>query len=148
MLLFQLPQALNQTANVVKGFAIAIGIAVALVFVWKWWGQRQRERQAEAQARAKAIWGEWLRLVIAHPDLAAPDPAAPAGSIRYKAFVASLVAAADQILLLDPASGWKAAISGQLELHRAYLASDEFRTAGMGHCTPALQKLVAELRVR
>ena len=145
MLLIQLAQGLNQTANIIKGFAIAIGVAVAVGFVWMWWLHRQRERAQEMGVRARAVWGDWLRLAVAHPELADPGLGAvsgPAEMVRYKAFVASLLAAADQVLLLEPTPEWRKTVARQLALHASLLASGDFRSSLLGDCSTEVRKLV------
>lgn len=145
MLLIQLAQGLNQTANIIKGFAIAIGIAIAVGFVWMWWLHRQRERTQELGVRARAVWGDWLRLAVAHPELADPGLGAVSGAgeiVRYKAFVAALLAAADQILMLDPSPEWRRTVARQLAPHASFLASGEFRSSLLADCSLEVKKLV------
>ena len=104
------PGSLNHIANIVKGYAIAVGVSVAIWFVWQWWAHRQRERVQELGARTKAIYSGYLRTAMQHPHLAEPmvgglDSAAE--QVRYRQFVAQLLAAADEILLLVPTPAWK-----------------------------------------
>ena len=142
------PGSLNHIANIVKGYAIAIGIAIAIGFVWLWWSHRQRERRQELAIRASAVWGDWLRLAIAHPELAEPSLGAlttPADVVRYKAFVATGLAAIDEILLLADQPHWRDTIVRQLEPHRAYLASEDFRMSAMPSCSPVVRELIAPL---
>lgn len=143
-----LAQGLNQTANIIKGFAIAIGIAIAVGFVWMWWAHRQRERRQEMAARARGVWQSWLRLAVEHPELADPAPGTHghAGDVaRYKAFVASLIMAADEVLLLDDTAAWRGQIARQLAPHRAWLASPEFERAGLAGCTMHLRALIGDV---
>ena len=142
------PGSLNHIANIVKGYAIAIGIAIAIGFVWLWWSHRQRERRQELAIRASAVWGDWLRLAIAHPELAEPSLGAlttPADVIRYKAFVATGLVAIEEVLLLADQPHWRDMIVRQLEPHRAYFSSDEFRTAALPNCSPVVRQLIAPL---
>ena len=142
------PGSLNHIANIVKGYAIAIGIAIAIGFVWMWWSHRQRERRQELAIRANAVWGNWLRLAIAHPELAEPSlgaMTAPADVIRYKAFVATSLVAIDEVLLLADLPHWRNTIVRQLEPHRAYLASEDFRTTALPNCSPVVRELIAPL---
>lgn len=141
------PGSLNHTANIIKGFAIAIGIVVAIGFVWTWWAARQRERRQENASRARAAWADWLRLAVAHPEMAEPSTAAFAGAadvVRYKSFVESLLATAEHVLLLDRAPAWQDTIRRHLAPHRAWLASAEFQATTLGACSPAVAALVAE----
>lgn len=141
------PGSLNHTANIIKGFAIAIGIGIAIGFVWMWWVARQRERRQELESRARAAWTDWLRVALANPEMSQPSAAAfanPIDVVRYRSFVESLLATADHILLLDPSETWRDAIRRHLQPHRSWLASPEFQTTALRHCSPALTVLVAE----
>ena len=145
MLFVMLAQGLNQTANIIKGFAIAIGIAIAIGFVWMWWAHRVRERRTELGARAKAIHATYLRTAMQHPELAEPLVGAlssPIEVVRYKQFVASLLASADEILLIEPSPAWRATLTRALAPHRSYLASDEFRAGAMHDCSAEVAALV------
>lgn len=148
MLTVVLAQGLNQTANIIKGFAIAIGVVIAVGFVWMWWASRLRERRQELSARARAAWQGWLHLAIAHPELANPGPGAhsrPTDAVRYPAFVASLLATADEVLLLEPSSAWRALIAQHLLAHRTWLASPEAEQAVLAACTAEVRALVRGL---
>lgn len=145
MLMIPLAQGLNQTANIIKGFAIAIGIAIAIGFVWMWWVNRQKEREQELQARTRAVYATFLRQAVQYPELAEPllgGVSSPIEVARYKSFVASLLAIADEILLLSPTAGWRDTIARQLVPHRSYLASDEFRAAGLHDCSNEVREIV------
>lgn len=142
---FLAPDSLGHIANIVKGYAIAIGIAIAIGFVWVWWAHRQRERRQDLALRANTVWGRWLRLAIAHPELAEPSLGtllAPAETVRYRAFVATLLTAVEEVLLLADQPRWRDAILRQLEPHRSYLASDDFRATGLTTCSPAVRELI------
>jgi hypothetical protein len=139
------PGSLNHTANIIKGFAIAIGIAIAIYFVWMWWSHRQRERRIELAARARAVYAASLRTAVAHPEMAEPMLGALNNQVeivRYKQFVASLLAGADEILTLDPSPAWRDTLARQLTPHRSYLASEEFQAGGLQDCTAEVQALV------
>lgn len=142
------PGSLNNTANIIKGFALAIGVAVAIGFVWMWWGHRVRERRMEISARAKSIYAAQLRTAMQHPDLAEPHLGAldsPVELVRYKQFVANLLATADEILLVEPTPQWRTTLARALAPHRSYLTSQEFRGSGLADCTPEVNRLLAEL---
>ncbi len=135
---------LSAVANMIKGYAIAIGVAVAIGFVWTWWAHRQRERTVELTARASGLYGDYLRLAIAHPELqeAQPGTGSPMGTARYRTFVANLLTTAEQILLLDPRPAWKEKLSRQLEPHRAFLMSEEFRAGDFNECSTLLKSVI------
>ena len=142
------PGSLNHIANIVKGYAIAIGIVIAIGFVWMWWTHRQRERRQELAVRANSVWGNWLRLAISHPELAEPSPGVlnPAVDVvRYRAFVATLLATSNEVLLLRDEPTWCGTIFRGLEPHRAYLSSPEFRAGDMKSCSMRLRDLMAPL---
>jgi uncharacterized membrane protein YccC len=144
---FLAPGSLNHTANIIKGFAIAIGIVVAIGFVWAWWAARQRERQVEMAGRARAAFAEHLRLALQYPEMAEPMLGAinsPAEIVRYKQFVASLLAAADTVLLYDPSPAWRAALLRQLAPHKSYLGSEEFRSGASADCSAELNALIRQ----
>ena len=145
LLAFLAPGDINHIANIVKGYAIAIGIVIAITFVWMWWKHRARERQVEMSTRARAVYASALRSGVQHPELAEPMLgviASGAEFVRYKLFVASLLAAADEILLLDPSPEWKATVARMLAPHRSYLASDEFRQDAFATCTPPVREVL------
>ena len=149
MLLIVLAQGLNQTANIVKGFALAIGVVVAIGFVWMWWANRVREQRTTLAARAKSIYAGHLQAAIKHPELAEPLLGGldnPVELVRYKQFVANLLATADEILLIEPAPAWRQTLSRQLTPHASYLTSEEFRTTGLADCTPEVVRLIEQLR--
>ncbi len=148
LLAFLAPGDINHIANIVKGYAIAIGIVIAITFVWMWWMHRARERQVEMSTRARAVYATALRSGVQHPELAEPmlgEIASGAEFVRYKLFVASQLAAADEILLLDPSQEWKATVARMLAPHRSYLGSDEFRQGSLADCTPALREVVGSV---
>lgn len=145
MLTVVLAQGLNQTANIIKGFAIAIGIAIAIGFVWQWWVHRQRERQHDLSARARAAYSSFLRLAIQHPEMSEPmlgSIDSPVEMIRYKQFIASLLSMADEVMMFDPSPEWQNALTRQLAPHRSYLASEEFRSGVFADCTAPVKGLI------
>lgn len=142
------PGSLNHTANIIKGFAIAIGIAIAIGFVWMWWAHRVRERKQELSARARSVYAAALRSSAQYPELAEPMLGAISSGaeiVRYKLHVASLLAAADEILLLDASPEWTATLARLLAPHRSYLASDEFRQGPISDCTPAVRDVIGSV---
>ncbi len=149
MVLIVLAQGLNQTANIVKGFALAIGVVVAIGFVWMWWANRVREQRTTLAARAKSIFATHLRAAIQHPELAEPLLGGLDNSVelvRYKQFVANLLATADEILLIEPSPVWRVTLLRQLSPHASYLTSEEFRIGGLADCTLEVARLIEQLR--
>lgn len=145
ILAFLAPGSLNNTANIIKGFAIAIGIAIAIGFVWMWWSHRVKERRMELVARARAALAAQARTALQYPELADPMLGGLNSAVeiaRYKQFVAGLLATADEVLLLDASPQWQATVTRLLTPHLAYLASDEFQHSGLGDCSPVLQALL------
>lgn len=139
------PGSLNHIANIVKGYAIAVGVAFALWFVWQWWKTRQREAIEERALRAKGVHARHLALALQHPELAEPMLGSLSSAIevaRYRTFVAGLLVAADEILALDPAPGWRETVVRHLGAHRSYLASSECRESSLRDCSPELRRLV------
>lgn len=148
LLAFLAPGSLNHTANIIKGFAIAIGIAIAIGFVWLWWASRQRERRQELTSRARAAFAVQQRLALQYPELADPMLGGLNSAVeiaRYKQYVATLLASAEEILGLDPSAEWQATLARQLAPHQAYLTSEDFRQAGWPDCSPAVQSLLQRL---
>ncbi|MFM9941939.1 MAG: hypothetical protein ACKVP7_20850 [Hyphomicrobiaceae bacterium] len=142
------PGSLNHTANIIKGFAIAIGIAIAIGFVWMWWAHRVRERRQELSARARSVYATALRTGIQHPELAEPMLgviSSPADIVRYKHFVASQLATADEILALDPSASWRAVLVRHLTPHKSYLASEEFRLGVLPTSTTEVQGVIKQV---
>jgi hypothetical protein len=142
------PGSVNHIANIVKGYAIAIGVVFAIWFVWQWWRVRVRETQDERSARAKGIFARYLALALNNPELAEPmlgSLSSPAEAARYKFFVAGLLAAADEILTLEPKEHWTATLSRQLAPHKSYLTSDDFYDTLYNDCSEELRQLVRGL---
>lgn len=145
---FLAPGSINHIANIVKGYAIAIGVVVAIGFVWTWWKHRQRERQQELSARAAGLFSAHLRSALAYPELAEPVLGAlssPADLVRYRTFVAALVATCDEILMLDASAHRQDGVLRLLAPHASYLKSQEFRATSRMDCSPTLQALIDRL---
>ena len=143
------PGSINHIANIVKGYAIAIGVVFAIWIVWQWWRTRQREMVADRAARAKAVWARHLGLALQHPELAEPmlgSLTSPAEVARYRTFVASLLASADEILTLEPSDEWRATLGRQLATHASYLSSAEFRNGPLRDCSPDVRGLLTALK--
>lgn len=134
-----------QLANMLKGYALAVGVAVAIAFVWLWWANRQREHAEERGARARAAFARHLQLALQHPELAEPVLGGPAEMVRYKLFVANLLAVADEILILAPGPAWRETLARQLLPHRSLLASREFQDGSYRDCTPEVRTLIDQV---
>jgi hypothetical protein len=142
------PGSINHVANIVKGYAIAIGVVFAIWIVWQWWAARNRELVVDRAARAKGVWARHLALALQHPELAEPmlgSLASAAEAARYRTFVASLLAAADEILGLEPTDAWRMTLVRHFAAHRSYLSSAEFRDAGLADCSDAVRALVGRV---
>jgi hypothetical protein len=142
------PGSINHVANIVKGYAIAIGVVFAIWIVWQWWAARNRELVVDRAARAKGVWARHLALALQHPELAEPmlgSLASAAEAARYRTFVASLLAAADEILSLEPTDAWRMTLVRHFAAHRSYLSSAEFRDAGLADCSDAVRALVGRV---
>jgi hypothetical protein len=142
------PGSINHVANIVKGYAIAIGVVFAIWIVWQWWAARNRELVVDRAARAKGVWARHLALALQHPELAEPmlgSLASAAEAARYRTFVASLLAAADEILGLEPTDAWRMTLARHFAAHRSYLSSAEFRDAGLADCSDAVRALVGRV---
>ena len=142
------PGSINHVANIVKGYAIAVGVVFAIWIVWQWWRSRTREMAADRAARAKSVWARHLALALQHPELAEPmlgSLSSAAEVARYRTFVASLLATADEILALEATDGWRATLSRHLSAHRSYLTSDEFRNGPSGDCSAEVRALIGKL---
>lgn len=135
-------QRFNQIANMAKGYALAIGVAVAIGFVWAWWTNRQREHGEERGARSRAAFGRHLHQALLNPELAEPVLGGPAEMVRYKLFVANLLAIADEILILSPTAAWRETLMRQLVPHRSLLVGREFRDGTYHDCTPEVRALI------
>lgn len=145
---FLAPGSLNNTANIIKGFAIAIGIAIAIGFVWQWWAHRQRERRHELASRALQSYADHCKLALQYPELSDPILGGLNGPVeiaRYKHFVAHLLATADIVLQHEPTPAWREALARQLAPHRSYLASDDFGAAGLAECSDATKAVLRQI---
>jgi hypothetical protein len=138
-------QRFYQFANMLKGYALALGVAVAIGFVWAWWVHRQREHAEERSARSRAAFQRHLHQALLHPELAEPVLGGPAEMVRYKLFVANLLAIADEILILSPTAAWRETLMRQLVPHRSLLVSREFRDSTYRDCTPEVRALIDRL---
>lgn len=142
------PGSINHIANIVKGYAIAVGVVFAIWIVWQWWKARTVELAADRAARAKGVWSRHLALALQHPELAEPmlgSLSSAAEVARYRTFVAGLLSSADEILGLEDTDAWRATILRRLAAHRSYLASAEFRDAGLGDCSGAVRNLIGKV---
>jgi hypothetical protein len=139
------PGSVGHIANIVKGYAIAIGVVFAIWFVWQWWRTRMGEMALERATRAKEAWRRHLVSALQQPELAEPMLGAlssPIESARYRTFVASLLATADEILALEPSDGWRETLGRSLRAHSSYLRSAEFRDAGLRDCSEEVRALI------
>jgi arginine exporter protein ArgO len=142
------PGSINHVANIVKGYAIAVGVVFAIWIVWQWWKARNRELAADRAARAKGVWARHLALALQNPELAEPmlgSLSSAAEVARYRTFVASLLAAADEILSLESTDAWRATLARHLAAHRSYLASTDFRDAGLADCSETVRGLIGRV---
>lgn len=145
LMVFLAPGSINHVANIVKGYAIAIGVAFAMWFVWQWWVNRQRERALDLAIKAKEVYAGFLSLALQHPEMAEPQLGAISGPVemtRYKQFVARLVAAADEVLMLEPTDQWRETMRRHLAAHASYLTSDEFASGGRGAASAPVRVLI------
>lgn len=139
------PVSAGYVANVVKGYALAVGVAFSIWFAWQWWRKREAEVALERKARAKSVWRCHLASALQHPELA--DAAADQFSTateatRYRTFVCSLLAAADEILAVEPTDRWRDTLARALQRHSTYLRSAEFREEGLRDCSEEVRALV------
>jgi hypothetical protein len=103
---------------------------------------RQREHAEERGARARAAFQRHLHQALLHPELAEPVLGGPAEMVRYKLFVANLLAIADEILILLPTAAWRETLMRQIVPHRSLLVSREFRDGTYRDCTPEVRALI------
>lgn len=139
------PGSASNIANIVKGYAIAIGVAFAIWFAWRWWRTRGGEQAAERKTRALAIWGRHQQLALQHPDLADGriGPQSTSAEVtRYRAFVASLLMSAAEILAIEPTDGWRTTIVDALGPHASYLSSPDFRAGSAMKASDEVSALV------
>lgn len=117
-----------ENAASLGGLAIAVVTAIVAVVALK------SSWDAQAQATAKGIYRDYLKLAFENHDLANPR-LKPERDLkqdeRYRWFVAFMLNACDEIALSmrgNPA--WRKVIFEDLESHRDYLMSPEFREDG------------------
>jgi len=134
-----------QFANMIKGYAIAIGVAVAIGYVWMWWQHRSREQAQDRGARARSVYRAYLQSALRHPELSEPVLGGPADMVRYSLFVANLLAAADEILLIEPTPAWRETLLRQLAPHRSHLTTREFHETTYRDCTSEVRALIDRL---
>lgn len=134
-----------QFANMIKGYAIAVGVAVAIGYVWMWWQHRSREHKQDRGAKARSVYRAYLQSALQHPELSEPVLGGPADMVRYNLFVASLLTAADEILLVEPNATWRETLLRQMAPHRSLLTSREFQETTYRDCTPEVRALIDRL---
>jgi hypothetical protein len=115
-------------ANVATVIAL-IGIVVA-------YRQFRADTIAQKHTAAITAWTEYLRLALAHPDFARPQPWLTGAGIsgpqfsQYRWFVATLLFACEQVLEAHPDdSAWREIVKAQLRHHHAFLAQPYFDKA-------------------
>ena len=134
---------LNHLANIVKGYAIAFGVAFAMLVVWSWWRRKLASDRLEQRVRAKQAFSRLTHQVMSQPEVALPVPAeAGVARVRYQRYVELLATTADEILLLDPAPEWRAALGRQLAPHAEVLSGAAFREGLYGILSPETRRLI------
>lgn len=139
------PGDLNHTANTIKGFAIAIGVAFAIWVAYQLSQARARDLAQERAQKAKAVYSRHLALALNYPELAEPmlgSQSSAAEAARYRIYVQALLAAADEILALEPSEAWRQTLTRLLVAHRSYLMSGEFEGGSMANCSAETQSLI------
>ena len=107
---------------------------------------------AEAQRKTTAIvaWNEYLRLALAHPDLARPAvwltglgrESNQYG--RYRWFVAAMFFACEQVLEAHAGDGaWESVVTSQIRYHEGFLELPEFDA---NVYSPRLARICREIR--
>ncbi|MEZ5856324.1 MAG: hypothetical protein R3D67_16805 [Hyphomicrobiaceae bacterium] len=141
------PGSINHVANIVKGYAIAIGVVFGIYMVWQWWQTRVREAIIDRTARARSVWARHLGLALQNPTLAQPNMSRLSESDvpRYRVFVASQLASADEILALDPSDQWRDTLLRHLVPHKDYLASEDFRQTTLKDCSAETRSVLDRL---
>ena len=133
-----------------------IAALCALVFAWN---QTTQGRNSQREATAKDIYRDYLRLAFENPKFANPNKLLGMAEgwkqngewiqdERYRWFVAFMLNSYDEIALCNPKDNtWRLVILEDLNLHREYLKSREFKhdEGGWDLFSSQLQKIAAEL---
>ena len=98
-------------------------------------------------ASAKRLWGDYLRLAVEKPDLAAGDYdkiKADNKFVAYQAFVWNLLYACDEIALTEfPDEGWRSACRVAMRRHVRFLCESEIE--GIDAYAKETQELMTEV---
>lgn len=103
---------------------------------------------AQREATAQDTYKEYLKLAVENPDIADGLTDLPKQgtkeAVKYGWFVSYFLHSAEHAYLVDPSNEWRAAISNQVCLHKAYLSADEYQKNLKSHYDKRFRQLVDE----
>lgn len=118
--------------------ALALGVAGL---------QIAKSNATQREATAQDAYKEYLRLAIENPDIAdglSEIPEDATKRTKYSWFVSYFLHSAEHTFLADPSDEWRAAISTQVCLHKAYLTDGEYQTTLKLHYDKQFRELVEQ----
>jgi hypothetical protein len=126
-------------------FATAlVAIAALVLAAFQLAGTNAAQREATAQDTYK----EYLKLAVENPDIADGLAELPKQgtkeAVKYGWFVSYFLHSAEHAYLVDPSKEWRAAISNQVCLHKAFLKASEYQNNLKKHYDERFQTLVDE----
>jgi len=119
----------------ISAYATVTGAVVAALALGVAAFQIRAGRFEARRATAFALYSEYMKLAMENPEFAAPSYADDVRSFEsiksnprdyssYESYVSRLLWAAEEILQLDPKSGWYTVLRDQLKYHALYLQED------------------------
>jgi type II secretory pathway pseudopilin PulG len=100
---------------------------------------------AQREATAQDTYKEYMRLAVENPDIAdglSELPNDPTKRAKYSWFVSYFLHSAEHAFSVAPTDEWRAAISSQVCLHKAFLSSEEYQSSLELHYDKTFRDLV------
>jgi hypothetical protein len=117
---------LQSTADALGGFATTIATIFGIPALFLAWMQISANIKSQNEATAYSIYGEQLKLGLAHPEFAIASPQEISNRPEeYEQFMRHLLYACENIFVISEPegwSGWIAAIQKSMSPHMGYLA--------------------------
>lgn len=127
----------------VKIVSLVVATVVALFGILKFGAEKRKDRQELAREKFDRYLEDARNHIAFMSGYWPPTEGTPAEEIlQYRLFIASVMWACEEVLVAYPSGDWIACVNEQLEFHRAYFATPEFRK----HMRTLHPKLVAHLR--
>ena len=146
-----MPEVSN-TAAIISSAAAIVSSSLAALGLFATALQIKRNRDFQRENTAKGIYRDYLKMAIDNPVLAEgelPQIRECNKMEQYKWFVSYLLWASEEIIDFAPSdSDWRKDITSQLEYHKGYLGSSEFRRNEFSFYSSELRTLLNELTTK